>query len=559
MINLSGVKSVKGRLLALMSIVVAPLAVLSFILAFTTYQSVTASIEQSQSATVSNYAVRTRVWFGGMVRSLVVAVTALNSERGTSAACNQSLNVMLGQIKGWNAIQVTDNRGTACFASVDATLTPEVLKGLAADHRGKPFIEPWASTLAANTRYDATQIEGKTQIIIFASNKAENGMPWEATLVIDPAYLDIIFDIGENDLLAIVALIKIPGQLLVAQGKSTANGDWLPASEVMRTDMRRWTAKSKGGIVEAYGSKQVAETGLYLLAKFDPSRAKAALTQFLLLSLTPLLTLGLLFVTYARGIQTNVVRWIAGIEQAARARIANPESPAFAPIEPIMPEDVRNVAVSFNTLLQESAKREADLRIANQKNTSLMRELHHRVKNSLQVIQSYLALSRRQQTGPNHHLLETEAKVMVLSIAYRLALSEAGMQPVMLQPFVEEIINNLGSGLRAPGKTIETNVTTNALMSVDRIIPLGLALVEGLVAAHRAPECTRISVALITDRDGVTTFQIIGNGQNDGVHPNVKLMRGLSAQLGATPEAPSGSTLLQWTFASDNLNLEPTG
>ncbi len=74
-----------------------------------------------------------------------------------------------------------------------------------------------------------------------------------------------------------------------------------------------------------------------------------------------------------------------------------------------MPNDIRGVAEAFNGMVEAARSREFELRGLVASNQFLMRELHHRVNNSLQVIQSYLSLSRRQQTG-NDSTISQERK-----------------------------------------------------------------------------------------------------------------------------------------------------
>ncbi len=552
-------RSVRARLLVLMTCVVVPIGLLSVILASTTYRSVIAGLEAAQIQTASNYAARTRIWYRGALRTLVTTAVTLQSSPNSNEGCSAAADGILRSINGFQALKVRLADGRACFASRLPQIDASTVAQIAATQSATPPVRPWLGADLGRARYDATTINGQLHLVIHVrSGEPENGASaagtleaqgWEATLLVDPALLDLAFDVGAADSSSIIALMHRNGQVVVARGTSEAQTQWLPQSPVVADDVSRWRDKARDGGVFGYASQIVAEPDLYVLARFTNEAARAAFTQFLVLCITPLLTLGLLFATYAWAIQTDIVRWIKGIELAARMRQTNPEYKA--PVDESMPQDIRQVAEAFNTMVAEADQREAALRHTLDSNHYLMRELNHRVKNSLQVIQSYLALSRRQQTSVNSiYLAETEAKVQVLSIAYRLALQDGTMRPVSIQPFCDEILSNLTSSLRRPGQWIETDINVDHGLVVDRIIPLGLGLVEAVIAGLGADNAQVMQVGLNALPDGRIQLVVTTDGQLLKGGPPAKIIAGLAAQIGADVKPPAGDQVLNWTFTA---------
>ncbi len=197
----------------------------------------------------------------------------------------------------------------------------------------------------------------------------------------------------------------------------------------------------------------------------------------------------------------------------------------------------------------DTESREAALKQSLDHNLFLTRELHHRLKNSLQIIQSYLALSRRQHTGVERvYLAETEAKVQVLSTAYRMALNGVEMQLVMIKPFAEEIIGRISSSMRQSGQWIDVRIDLDAALVVDRIIPFGLALVEATIAALRAVGTTVVSIIVSQCADGWISLHVSTNGTPVAGLPSPKIVAGLSAQLVASVEAIAPNDILVWRF-----------
>jgi signal transduction histidine kinase len=139
--------------------------------------------------------------------------------------------------------------------------------------------------------------------------------------------------------------------------------------------------------------------------------------------------LATLYFAYSRAIQSELLRWIDGIKAAMRARKVGRVTP-FAPEDDEMPTELRELSAAFNEMSRESAVRERSLAASLAENEVLVRELHHRVKTSLQIIQSYLALTRRldRMTADESRVDALEARVQVLSIAYGKAFSVGRMR-----------------------------------------------------------------------------------------------------------------------------------
>ncbi len=547
--SLSSFRSVRGRLLALMAFIVIPLAALSIVLASVNYQTVVKAIELSQVQTLSNFAVRSRIWFRGSLRTLVATVLGVQAGPDNPDLCETILRDTLAGLQGFQAISIMRPGNPDCHASVVQNVTAGELSDLAMQQKTLPYVQQWIGTSLALTRYDAVRIRGVFHLMIFAKSADPLGRRWEAILLTDAALLDQAFEVGSVDGTTAIALMNRGKKVVVSRNVDEHDIAWLPKEERAAAAISRWEDISADGTPHVFASQIVAEPDLYVLTRSDKAALNAALIQFLILSFTPLLTLAVLFVTYAQVIQSNVVGWIAGIERAARSRQLDPEGTVLAPLDPAMPHDIRSVAEAFNAMVEAARKREFDLRGLVASNQFLVRELHHRVKNSLQVIQSYLALSRRQHTGTDSiHLAETEAKVQVLSTAYRLGLTDGGMRLVPVREFAEELIGTLSSSMRQPMQLIKAEMTGEAALIVDRIIPFGLALVESVGAALAADTLASVSVHVNPVNDDELFFLVTTSGKPPVNIPPAKIMAGLAAQLGATQNDRASGDILRWTF-----------
>jgi hypothetical protein len=240
----------------------------------------------------------------------------------------------------------------------------------------------------------------------------------------------------------------------------------------------------------------VAEPEFYVVARFDERPARAARLQFVVLFLAPLLTLALLCLVWLRAIDKHCLRWLRGIETAARARTS--ANRARASVAEGMPSDIRSVAEAFNGMVEEQEVRQRRLQTALDDNRFLVRELHHRVKNSLQVVQSYIGLSKRDHRDEARlALADAECRVHVLSAAYRFTLADGEMQPVRVDLFLDDVVTMISNLIRSRDQRVTSRIETAAVLSVDRIIPLGFLVADVASRALRGTAGVRIVVEVV--------------------------------------------------------------
>ncbi len=542
-------ESVRGRLLAVIVLILVPIAMISIILAMTTYRSVSRSIEISQIETASNYAVRVRVWFRGIQRTLVATSGALHVDTSgaDSATCSRRAESARVGTVGIQALFLRSANGLTCSASGFPHLTDEVMSSLLTEQSRKQTISIWGGVELGPARYDVVTVGPRKHLLVYAKIVHGSAINDEALMVVDPALLDLAFDIGSFENGGIVGLVNRGGTVIISRGIDEADASWLPLSEDIATSITRSQLPASSGQSYVYVSQIVAEPDLYVLARFDNEPANAAFRQFLVLCLTPLLMLCALFAAYVWAIEGNVLRWLKVISQAARARREGRTEQVL--LADAMPSDVKVLAASFNDMVSDADNREMALKASFEANQYLMRELHHRVKNSLQVIQSYLALSRRlHKRNSDRHLIETEAKVQVLSTAYRLALLEGTMRPVPLGAFTQEILDSLASSLKRKNQWVDIQIKAEVGLIVDRTIPIGLALVEAVASGLSADNAQTVRVMISDDATGHIDMSVTTDGILVANTPPPKIMAGLALQIGAVVLPAETGFILKWRF-----------
>lgn len=148
----------------------------------------------------------------------------------------------------------------------------------------------------------------------------------------------------------------------------------------------------------------------------------------------------------------------------------------------------------------------------------LMREVQHRIANSLQIIASVLLQSARrvQSEETRGHLKDAHSRVMsIASVQKQLAQSSEG--EVVLRPYFVQLCASLGASMIEDPSRVSIQVTVDeSIVSSDKSISLGLIVTELVINAlkHAFPgdRPGRISVryeargpnwTLSVDDDGV--------------------------------------------------------
>ena len=539
---------VRARLLGLVLLLILPILLATVLFSAGAYQQNLAAIEAARLQIANDFATRTRVWFRGSARALLATFASAGTIDGDEARCSNVVRAAVAANRGYKAMLVSLKDGRRCMASLDPAISAEVLNTVAVAQAARPALRAFSGATFAPSRYDALELNGRRYLTVHLTMPEGTEPGGSALLIADIDILDSTFDIGPLEG-ATVGLVTQEGRVLAQRGDNDPAGGWLPAVLGPVSGYTRSDTASRNGETAQFAILPVADSDLEIVARFSARAPGEAWLQYLIMTLTPLGVALFLFIVYSFALQRDVVRWILGIKHAARARIENARSEHLAPVSDAMPRELRSVARAFNTMVTEANARETALQSSLEQNRFLMRELHHRVKNSLQVIQSYLSLAQRVAgRDRNGELTETEARVQVLAVAYRLGLTDDGMKPVPLRPLAEEIVASLASVARAEHQWISLTGDIDAALEVDRSIPFGLAIVEGVIAALRSPKCTRVEISVTPAEQGQWDFVIATDAGAYLRRPNSRIMQGLSLQLQAHLRPDVEGEVLHWQF-----------
>jgi len=149
---------------------------------------------------------------------------------------------------------------------------------------------------------------------------------------------------------------------------------------------------------------------------------------------------------------------------------------------------------------------------------SLLQEIHHRVKNNLQIISSLLSLQSRQLSDPValEAIKDGRNRVKSMALIHQNLYEDDNLVGVDMAEYINRLAKSLIFNYKMDNLEIklETDID-NIKMSIDQIIPLGLILNElitnSLKYAFSEKNSGLISIKL-QEIDDLITLEVLDNG-----------------------------------------------
>jgi two-component sensor histidine kinase len=180
-------------------------------------------------------------------------------------------------------------------------------------------------------------------------------------------------------------------------------------------------------------------------------------------------------------------------------KVARGEDIKLAPAYPWTPE-MASVGAGVTAMAEAIASREAELRAGLEQRDHMLREIHHRVKNNLQMISSLLNLQAGEIRSPRIRRFfgDAQNRVLALSILHRHLYERSSWSLVDFQQFISDLVRQISVGRAPSGRAAPRFHIRAPTMAVgpDTAIPIGLIVTEA------------VSMALGHDFSGVTTPEI---------------------------------------------------
>src|ERR1700761_1627219 len=279
----------------------------------------------------------------------------------------------------------------------------------------------------------------------------------------------------------------------------------------------------------------------------------------------PILMIGFAWFAIWLAADRQVTQWINYLRRIAAAYRSGHY--AIRPDLAEAPAEFKLLGDAMSEMAEGIQDRDRRLRENVDMKTTLIKEIHHRVKNNLQIVMSLLSIQANQvkDPGAREALMQAQTRINALALVHRILNELENQSTLDLKQLLEELSRQIAEGM---GETDHVRIDVDVPhMVVNSGIAVALALftVEALtnIYKHAYPRRASgtIKVSLKPDAPGKLRLTIADDGvgfemDETGKSVGSRLIRTFGAQLGGvatvTSEAGQG-TVVALSFPDPSL------
>jgi len=409
--------------------------------------------------------------------------------------CAQRLAEVEGRIPGYeNLIRFSPSGGVECAAT---DVPPDPARAsrpwMTALRGGAPVVltsDPGAAYAPSPSLFTAVRADGDGGVFdgaMVAVMSLQSLRPRAADPLLPP---------GSE-----VALADARGRWLsstnAAQFPTSINGRFAGSGGAVT---QRWVQNDRKGKMRLYTATPLVGDEVFVVIS-APDRellSWAWLNPVSALAL-PLLAFSLALIAVLVAAERSVIRWIAYLQ-----RIAAIYARGRFSVRPVQaeraPPEIRDLAETLDTMAAGIVARDAALTENLAQKDQLLLEIHHRVKNNLQIISSLLNMQQRAVADPaaKAAISDTRQRITALALVYRTLYQGPDLNRIDLREFLEELVGQLATGDAGLSRLVRTDfVCDPVVVDPDRLAPIALFAVEAISNArkHGLGEGGQLSVA----------------------------------------------------------------
>lgn len=200
-------------------------------------------------------------------------------------------------------------------------------------------------------------------------------------------------------------------------------------------------------------------------------------------------------------------------------------------------------------LEREKRQVEADLREANERLEMLVREVHHRVSNSLQMVQSFVAMQANQTTSDDakEALAATQNRIKAIGKVHQNLYTRRDLTTIDLDEYLGALVDEFRQNMSETDDCVELAYTSDDVeVSPDDAVNVGVVVNELVSNAAKYAfgegKKGRVDVALAALDDGYSvTVSDNGAGIKEGAGPEgtglgMRIIKAITRSLGTELE-----------------------
>ena len=202
---------------------------------------------------------------------------------------------------------------------------------------------------------------------------------------------------------------------------------------------------------------------------------------------------------------------------------------------------------TFNEMLSKIEESDSGLRKAIGEKDVLIQEVHHRVKNNLQVILSLFDMQARHvdNAAALEVFRDCKARIRSMSLVHEMLYGSSDLSKIDFKQYVERLADDLSNSYQPVDRQVKKSISlTNLELDISKAVPLGLLTNEVLTNSikHAFPEQPNPEIFIKQVPSDALTILIGDNGK--GLPPDIdfsnpttfglRIIRLLAEQLNAS-------------------------
>ena len=329
-----------------------------------------------------------------------------------------------------------------------------------------------------------------------------------------------------------------------------SQGHWLSATDASRfpaspsvkfgTGSQLWSQADRSGRTRLFAAAPLVGQNVFVaISEPDQGLISWAWVNPVSAVALPVLAFVLALIAVWIVAERGVVRWITYLQRIAAIYARGRFSVRPVQAE-LAPPEIRDLADTLDAMAATIVARDAALKEHLAQKDAMLLEIHHRVKNNLQIISSLLNMQQRALTDPAARaaISDTHQRISALALIYRALYQSPDLRRVDLREFLEELVGQLVTGETGQRIAARTELASDpAVIDPDRLAPIALFAVEAISNAckHGLAEGGHLSVIFrVRDGNGELTISDTGCGGHTarlGVGVGRTLMTAFARQL----------------------------
>jgi two-component sensor histidine kinase len=410
------------------------------------------------------------------------ALANISEVRDVTADCNHDLAEALRGLSFFTNITRLDAGGTVVCAAVPASL------GHSASQKAI-WQEAIRSTGFVVSGEMLSPVDNQRVIAGMLPLRNERGR-FEGALAIglDLRWLDTMVRAGDLPKGSVVALFDRAGTVITSNRPDVARALFArPNPANLAQEGTPVSAKDSGGRAWTYATAPLVGRNIFVgFAMRESSLLGSTYVHAGADFLLPFLMIALTWIAIWIVTERQLTRWIVYLRRIAAAYRSGHYS--IRPSLEHAPTEFRILGDALAEMAGAIQDRDRNLRDAVAQKTLLVREVHHRVKNNLQIVMSLLSLQagRLHDPASQEALRQARARINALALVHRILYEIEDQSTVDIKRLIADLTEQTHEGFGGDRRDIRIVVDViERTTSGDVAVPLALFTVEALTNAFK--------------------------------------------------------------------------